>query len=521
MREFNITGTCVKNLHYMANTDSKIQQIISLIERGKYFTINRPRQYGKTTTLSLLRQALDKKYLILSLSFEGVSQDSYNHDKDFIDMLHEKLQEEAELMEDDFLATFIPQMVDLRNFNDLNRFISRLAKASEREIILMIDECDDGSNNDIFLKFLGVLRAKYLKRSENRDTTFKSVILAGVHDIKSLKYKVRDSDTAEFNSPWNIAEDFDVDMSLSLTEIESLLADYLSEHSEMVLDTTVIAEKILYFTNGHPFLVSSLCKMVDENLSGVNKWSIHSLEQMVNDLVLKVNPNFDSLLQNVGNHEDLQNVIRMILVDGVSMPFGNSAPAMRKGLMYGIFRRSRDSKLIIDNPIYEIKLYSYFTEKIKSENKDLLARHPMANYFKNDGSLDLPLMMEKYTQYLKDLSDDKQDKFIENNARLLLSIFIKSIINGTGFMYREPVISDRRRLDVVVTYNHFKYVIELKIWDGPAYYEQAKMQLADYLTRENLAVGYMLIHDFRKVKHQRDYSEDVSVNGKLLKVYFV
>ena len=48
---FNITADCKPNQHYMVNLDSRLAQIKEYIDRGEYFTINRARQYGKTTTL--------------------------------------------------------------------------------------------------------------------------------------------------------------------------------------------------------------------------------------------------------------------------------------------------------------------------------------------------------------------------------------------------------------------------------------------------------------------------------------
>jgi len=505
----------------MADTSEKIEKIIQLIEREKYFTINRPRQYGKTTALSLLRRQLSERYLVLSLSFEGVSKESYVDDESFIKMLYHRIKKQLQLIADESLLTLLEEMKSLENFNDLDDFIIRFVKASDKEVILMIDECDDGSNNDVFLKFLGVLRKKFLLRAEDLDVTFKSVILAGVHDIKNLKYKIRDGDEERLNSPWNIASEFKVNMSFNQLEIQSLLEDYLSEHVNISMDVPVMAQKIHYFTNGYPFLVSFLCKMVDEDFEGKDKWSVHHLEQAVNELILKDNTNFGSLLKNIENHQDLANLVRLILIDGVEIPYSNSGPAMQKGLMYGVLTRGNDNKLIIHNPIYEMKIYSYLMDKMKTENVDLLTLRPTAKYVNVDGSLNMPLILEKYSEYLKDLYDDKQSKFIENNARLLFSIFMKSIINATGFMYREPVISDRRRLDVVITYNQFKYIVELKIWYGEAYYQEAKEQLADYLTREKLAVGYMIVHDFRKKRHHRFTAETVKVNSKEINVYFV
>lgn len=50
-RTFNITADCKPSLHYMVDISDRLEQIKKMIDDGKYFTINRARQYGKTTTL--------------------------------------------------------------------------------------------------------------------------------------------------------------------------------------------------------------------------------------------------------------------------------------------------------------------------------------------------------------------------------------------------------------------------------------------------------------------------------------
>lgn len=71
-KRFNSTGVCVPRKHYMVDISNKLREIKKLIDNEFYFTINRPRQYGKTTTLSELRKALKKDYLVISISFEGI-----------------------------------------------------------------------------------------------------------------------------------------------------------------------------------------------------------------------------------------------------------------------------------------------------------------------------------------------------------------------------------------------------------------------------------------------------------------
>ncbi len=43
-KEFNVTGICRPAKHYMADTSAKLAHALTLVEGGKYFAINRPRQ---------------------------------------------------------------------------------------------------------------------------------------------------------------------------------------------------------------------------------------------------------------------------------------------------------------------------------------------------------------------------------------------------------------------------------------------------------------------------------------------
>ena len=58
MKEFNVTGSCNPAWHYMVDTSTRFEAIIRYIETGKYFTINRARQFGKTTTLDMIWRKL-------------------------------------------------------------------------------------------------------------------------------------------------------------------------------------------------------------------------------------------------------------------------------------------------------------------------------------------------------------------------------------------------------------------------------------------------------------------------------
>ena len=63
MRHFNVTGLCTPDKDYMVDISDKIQKIRGMVDMEEYFTINRARQYGKTTTLQALKKNLNMDYV--------------------------------------------------------------------------------------------------------------------------------------------------------------------------------------------------------------------------------------------------------------------------------------------------------------------------------------------------------------------------------------------------------------------------------------------------------------------------
>ena len=78
-RTFNITADCKPSLHYMVDITDRLEQIKKMIDAGQYFTINRARQYGKTTTLRALAKYLAQDYVVVSLDFQLMSQKDGGH----------------------------------------------------------------------------------------------------------------------------------------------------------------------------------------------------------------------------------------------------------------------------------------------------------------------------------------------------------------------------------------------------------------------------------------------------------
>ncbi|HEY5561590.1 MAG TPA: hypothetical protein VIK72_07495 [Clostridiaceae bacterium] len=72
------------------------------------------------------------------------------------------------------------------------------------------------------------------------------------------------------NSPWNIAVDFNVDMSFSTKEITTMIKEY-SLDNNMIMDIEAISEELYFFTGGYPYLVSRLCQIIDEKIKKMKK----------------------------------------------------------------------------------------------------------------------------------------------------------------------------------------------------------------------------------------------------------
>ncbi|MBS6601946.1 MAG: AAA family ATPase, partial [Clostridium sp.] len=369
-------------------------------------------------------------------------------------------------------------------------------------------------NNQLFLNFLGMLRNNYLDREKGKVVTFKSVILAGVYDIKNLKLKLRPDEEKKYNSPWNIAVPFNIDMSLSKTGIKNMLEEY---KKDKILDfnTEKSSEFIYFYTNGYPFLVSRLCQIIDEDLKA--SWNEENMIRSVKLLLLERNTLFDDLVKNMENNKDLQNLIENIVINNKIISFNLSNPLINLGVVLGILSE-RDNKVTISNRIYEQYIYDYLSSKIEVAN-NTLEKYNFKNEFILGNGLNIEKILLKFQQFMKEQYSEKDTKFLEKHGRLLFLAFIKPIINGVGFDFKEPQISEEKRLDIVITYNTNKYIIELKIWRGEEYHEKGIKQLFDYLNVNGQNKGYLLIFNFNKNKEYK--KEEVLIEGKEIFEVFV
>jgi hypothetical protein len=512
-KEFNDTGLCIPNRHYMVDNSAKLKQIIGFVEKGKYFTINRPRQFGKTTTLFLLAKQLNLRNdcMALKISFEGIDTETHQHVDRFVRLFLEMLSREFEFLQLLELAQFTRQYLENTNTLPLlSQFITKLKrdKLPQTSLVLLIDEVDKSSNNQLFLDFLSMLREKYLLQNEGRDHSFQSIILAGVHDIKTLKAKIRpDAKSGGYNSPWNIAIDFKVDLSFAPSEIETMLQDY-SQDKQIQPDISAIAERLYYYTSGYPYLVSKLCKFIDEEIipnRAEKNGSVDDVEAAFKMIVDNgyTTTLFDSLTKNLENNRELYELIFHIVINGKSLNFTIANPVINLAHLYGILKPSERGDCQIHNRIFEQRIYAYMLSKSMLTQYGDINGFGGPEYFTANG-LDVKLILQRFQSFMRENYSQQDRKFLEREGRLLFLAFLKPILNGRGFDFKEPTVADEQRMDLVITYQDKRYVIELKRWYGEKYHQRGLQQLSDYLDIYSLKKGYLLIYDFNKGKSDKE-----------------
>lgn len=510
MRYFNTEGACRPDIHYMVRLDSRMEQIRKrYVDRGKYFIINRGRQYGKTTTLKALAEYLKNDYYIVSMDFQGIGTEEFVNAQTFAYAFAQEFLTAADKIHADKTEELLSPLADFaanatdRSLRELFVRLSQICAVSEKPIVLMIDEVDSASNNQVFIDFLAQLRKYYLNR-ENR-SIFHSVVLAGVYDIKNLKLKIRPDLEHQYNSPWNIAASFDMDMSFSTDQIGAMLREYEADH-HVGMDVEEAANEIYQYTAGYPYLVSAICKILDETLSekkqdspDKNIWTRAGIADAVN-ILLKTNaPLFDSMTKQLDAYKDMRDMIEGMLYQGKRIPFSFDVKSINMGCMFG-FIKEKDGQVAVANRIFEMRLLNMFITQEAVKSDIFLYGQCSKNQFIMGHRLDMDLVLKKFVEYFEDLYGENDEKFIEAYGRKLFLLYLKPIINGTGNYYLEAQTRDARRTDVVIDYFGEQFIVEMKIWHGNEYNERGERQLMEYLDYFHQKKGYLLSFNFNKKK---------------------
>lgn len=472
--------------------------------------------------LNALSSYLYEDYRVISIDFQELGNESFRSENSFS-------LEFASCFLDEFCLEDYKSSIQLENAvsklsntvenNDkklqlrtLFKMLISICSASQKPIVLIIDEVDSATNNQVFLDFLAQLRNYYLKRISKNIATFQSVILAGVYDIKNLKQKYHKNDDSKTSSQsqtclaWNIAADFDVIMSFSKEGIAGMLREYETDyHTGMDIDEK--SSLIYHYTSGYPFLVSRLCKLIDEKVSKLEHfetkasvWTKKGFLEAERIILSEKNTLFESLINKLTYHKELNTMLSTLLFTGKNIAYNSDNETIDIAAMFG-FIENQQGIVAIANRILETRLYNLYLSASNMQNLDIYKSSLQdMNQSIIGEHLNMRRILEKFVVHFNDLDSDNDEAYVENEGRKYFLLYLRPIINGTGNYYIESRTRGLRRTDVIVDYHGEQYIIEMKIWHGTEYNNRGEEQLLDYLDYYHKDKGYMISFNFNKKK---------------------
>ena len=287
------------------------------------------------------------------------------------------------------------------------------------------------------------------------------------------------------------------------------------------MDRKRMAGLLYDYTSGYPYLVSRLCKLMDERV--VNRsdfsdkssaWTKAGFLEAVKMLLDDQNPLFESLIGKLNDFPELNHIISNLLFQGRSIAYNPDDKAIQNARMFG-FVKVVNSEVLLANRIFETRLYNYFLLRFSEQSSDIYFESSrQKSQFIVDGHLNMRRILEKFVEIFDDLYGEQDETFLEDAGRKYFMLFLKPIINGTGNCYVEPETRNHERMDLVIDYRGEQHICELKIWHGNAYNERGERQLLGYMDHFSLKKGYMLSFNFNKKKQIG--VKDIVIGDRLL-----
>jgi type II secretory pathway predicted ATPase ExeA len=484
MRWFNTAGPCKSDIHYLLSAQSRLPELMQLIQQQGYFVIHAPRQTGKTTAMLTLAQELTAAgtYTALMVSTEVGAAYSHNPDR-----------AERAILDawQDAASVWLPpdlQPPDWSQVEHIGHALRLWCQQSTRPIVLFIDEID-ALQDDALISVLRQLRDGYPRRPQGFP---QSLALIGLRDVRDYKVAAGGSGRLGTASPFNIKVRSFTLRNFHLQEV----ADLYAQHTEATgqVFTPEAVQLVFDLTQGQPWLVNALAKEVVEYLVKDTTVLItpDHLQTAKEILIRRQDTHLDSLAERL--REDRVRAIIEPMLAGQTL--GDTPNDDRQYLLdLGLLRRDPAGGLVIANPIYREVIPRVLAQ---SPQDSLPTIAP--TWLKPDGSLDPDTLLQAFLAFWKQHGEPllRSASYHEIAPHLVLMAFLHRVVNGGGTLEREYAIGCDR-MDLCLRYGQVTLGMELKVQRdrGPNQLEAGLTQIESYLERLNLSTGWLVIFDRR------------------------
>jgi len=491
-REFCVGGPIPKEGYYVLRGRPEIGKILDKIEKGRYFVIYAARQTGKTSLIQEVVGKLedDDKYLPLYLTFQDFS-DSLDEEA-FYQLLAEMLLFEVEVrLEEKGKESEILEH-ECHSRQSFVKLLQNLHQQISYHLCMFIDEFE-GIPQKVLDGFLHTLRAIYLrKQTSERYNIIHSAGVIGVRSISQMTF-------ARTSSPFNIHESISIS-NFTTEQVKELLMQYSEETGE------IFPEEVIEFvsdkTGGQPYLVNLVAKILTEEVkpySGSRPITLSEAETAyMKMLTMRGNTNLDSIRKRIKNEEIKSRLISIIYKGDVEYNFDDEV--LEELTTFGVIQE-KDGYCVISNSAYAHTIINAYKPW---DNGPIEQHFPngFSTLFDPEGFIKPHPVIENFQYFLPQV--DPRFYFPEGTPlEIVPHYFLLSQFNilsrHVGGHARAEVHQGHKRMDIVVfEKGGKKTVIECKIWRGPAYQDDAKEQLVDYLVHENLSSGYLVFFNHRE-----------------------
>jgi hypothetical protein len=473
-------------LENVTNMDN--QDIKTMVDLGRYFSIFAPRQSGKTTFFKEFCRKLekDRTYVPILLSFQDYkslqTQRFYSLiQKSFYRQLINRLTL-VECPRLDVIKSFIETCTisDHISFRELFEELNRIVE--QKKIVIFIDEFD-GIPRDDLENFLTTLRELYQEYKGREDKALYSIGLVGIRNITKL--------IVGGVSPFNIADQVSLP-SFSLQNVHDLYAQFTEETNQSFSELAV--EKIFEETAGQPWLVNRLGTILTVNIRPETTEPIteEDVEMAIKLLLKERNSHFDNLLEKAKRHKE---AFVEIVFDGVGYNPDDEDQSWLE--QYGLINE-KNEKARVTNVIYKRRFLKAFFQK-SDASTDISYR----GYYTADGFLDMLAIISDFEEYIIQIGVNAfyaNQKPYEKTGQFLLTAWLYQFVEGDKGALRYEMPTGLGRMDIFLTYRGRKYIIETKINRAniDKTIDRAVEQICGkYLLTEMVEEGYVVVFDVK------------------------
>jgi hypothetical protein len=436
-------------LNNVANT--RKQDIKTMVDLGRYFSMFAPRQSGKTTFLKRICNELhtDPAYVVITLNFQKykeldkaqfytlIENELYSQ---LINRLREVKCEKSETV-NQFLGGF--HLIDHISFSLLFEELNRIIEL--KKIIIFIDEFDGIPLKELE-NFLTALRDLYEKYKGIRQKALYSIGLIGIRNITKL--------IVGGVSPFNIADHVELP-PFSLKNVYDLYSQYTEETHQPFTEGAV--KKVYEETEGQPWLVNRLATILTVNVKPETVAPIDSkdVETAVQILLIERNDHFDNLYEKAKLYKE---TFVEIVFDNVEYDPDDEDHTWLE--QYGLIKK-KQRNAVVSNSIYKARYIKTFFKEVKAY-EDISPQE----YEIPGNKLDMERILLDFDQYIAQIGVRafyKKGKPYEKTGQFLLTAWLYQLVKGGKGDLRYEVLSGLGRMDIFLTYKARKYIIETKL----------------------------------------------------------